>query len=74
MKLAIALAAALISIAPVTAFAQGTGAGDRGDEESHVGPGSENRDNGQYRDPRSMQPPSDDPDQEDTSDMPDNGQ
>jgi hypothetical protein len=69
MKLAIALAAALISIAPVTAFAQATGAGDRGDQESHVGPGSENRDN-----PRSMQPPSDDPDQEDIPDMPDNGQ
>ena len=53
MKLAIALAAALISIAPVTAFAQGTGTGDRGDQESHVGPGSENRDNGPYGDPRS---------------------
>ncbi|WGJ13763.1 hypothetical protein QEV83_13870 [Methylocapsa sp. D3K7] len=74
MKLAIALAAALISTAPVTAFAQGTGTGDRGDQESHVGPGSENRDNGPYGDPRSMQPPSDDPDQEETPDMPENGQ
>lgn len=48
MKLAIALAAAMISIAPAAAFAQGTGTGDRGDQGSHVGPASENRDNSPY--------------------------
>ena len=57
MKLAIALAAALISIAPAAAFAQGTGTGDRGDQESHVGPASENR--APYVASRSAQPPSD---------------
>ena len=59
MKLAIALAAALISIAPAAAFAQGTGTGDRGDQESHAGPASENRDNSPYGASRSAQPPSD---------------
>jgi hypothetical protein len=63
MKLVIALSAALISIAPISAFAQGTGTGGRGDQESHVGPASENRDNGPYGDHRSVQPPSDPDDQ-----------
>jgi hypothetical protein len=47
MKVATALAAAMLFIVPAAAFAQDTGEGGRGNDKS-VGPASENRDTPPY--------------------------
>jgi hypothetical protein len=48
VRLFTALFVAMFLIPSASAFAQGTGSSDRGDQSSNSGPASENRDSGPY--------------------------